>query len=64
MGKGNSPEDGDQCAIHYSLYYKDLEIESSRESQGLAASPIGFTMGTLSGPGSIIPGLMLVRIRN
>lgn len=26
-----------------SLFYEDFEVESSRESQGLAASPIGFT---------------------
>lgn len=44
-------------AIHYSLFYKDLEVESSRESQGLAASPLGFTYGTISGPGSIIKGV-------
>lgn len=57
VGKGYSPRNGDSVAIHYSLFYDDLEVESSRESQGLAASPIGFTFGTKAGPGSIIPGI-------
>lgn len=57
VGKGYSPRDGDSVAIHYSLFYKDLEVESSRESQGLAASPIGFTYGAISGPGSIMRGV-------
>ena len=57
VGKGNSPRPGDTVAIHYSLYYKDLEVESSRESQGLAARPLGFTYGTPSGPGSILRGV-------
>eukprot|EP00177_Eucheuma_denticulatum_P001438 GFKZ01002591.1.p1 GENE.GFKZ01002591.1~~GFKZ01002591.1.p1 ORF type:complete len:217 (-),score=25.61 GFKZ01002591.1:279-929(-) len=59
VGKGFTPRDGDTVAIHYSLFYKDLEVESSRESQGLAASPVGFTFGAKSGPGSIIPGINL-----
>lgn len=57
IGKGYSPRNGDTVAIHYSLFYEDLEIESSRESQGLAASPIGFTFGALSGPGSVMRGI-------
>lgn len=57
VGKGFMPRDGDTVAIHYSLFYKDLEVESSRESQGLAASPIGFTYGAKSGPGSVLQGL-------
>lgn len=59
VGKGYSPRDGDTVAIHYSLFYKDLEVESSRESQGLAATPLGFTFGAVSGPGSIMPGINL-----
>jgi len=59
VGKGNTPEVGDQCAIHYSIYYNDLEVESSRESQGLAARPLGFTYGAATGAGSLIPGMML-----
>ena len=57
VGKGYSPRDGDTVAIHYSLFYKDLEVESSRESQGLAASPLGFTYGAKSGPGSVMAGI-------
>lgn len=57
MGKGNSPREGDTVAIHYSLFYDDFEVESSRESQGLAASPVGFTYGARTGPGSILKGL-------
>lgn len=59
VGKGFTPRDGDTVAIHYSLFYEDLEVESSRESQGLAASPVGFTFGATSGPGSIIRGINL-----
>lgn len=59
VGKGYSPRNGDTVAIHYSLFYENLEVESSRESQGLAASPIGFTFGTKSGPGSIMSGINL-----
>ncbi|CAN8067793.1 unnamed protein product, partial [Agarophyton chilense] len=57
VGKGYVPRNGDTVAIHYSLFYKDLEVESSRESQGLAASPLGFTYGATSGPGSIMRGV-------
>ncbi|PXF40482.1 Peptidyl-prolyl cis-trans isomerase FKBP16-4, chloroplastic [Gracilariopsis chorda] len=57
IGKGYEPRNGDTVAIHYSLFYKDLEVESSRESQGLAASPLGFTFGATSGPGSIMRGV-------
>lgn len=57
VGKGYVPRNGDTVAIHYSLFYKDLEVESSRESQGLAASPLGFTFGATSGPGSIMKGV-------
>lgn len=34
-----------------------MEIESTRESSGLAARPLGFTYGTEQGPGSIPRGL-------
>lgn len=44
-------------AIHYSLFFNDLEVESSRESQGLAASPLGFTYGASSGPGAVLKGV-------
>jgi hypothetical protein len=54
VGRGYSPRAGDTVAVHYSLFYKDLEIESSRESQGLAALPLGFTFGSETGPGSVI----------
>lgn len=57
IGKGYTPRPGDSVAIHYSLFFKDLEVESSRESQGLAASPVGFTFGATSGPGSIMRGI-------
>ncbi|KAA8492946.1 Peptidyl-prolyl cis-trans isomerase FKBP16-4, chloroplastic [Porphyridium purpureum] len=57
VGSGIEPRDGDQVAIHFSLFYNDLEVESSRESQGLAASPYGFTFGRSSGPGSTVPGI-------
>ena len=32
-------------------------MESSRESQGLAASPVGFTFGATSGPGAVMKGV-------
>lgn len=57
VGKGNEPHDGDTVAIHYSLFYDDLEVESSRESSGLAARPVGFTFGTLEGPGAVLRGI-------
>lgn len=59
VGKGYSPQNGDSVAIHFSLFYDNLEVESSRESQGLAASPIGFTYGAMSGPGSIMRGVIV-----
>lgn len=52
VGKGYTPQKGDTVAVHYSLFYDDLEVESSRESQGLAALPLGFSFGAESGPGS------------
>eukprot|EP00903_Cladosiphon_okamuranus_P021000 g19292.t1 len=57
IGDGPSPKDGDRVAVHYSLFYKGLEVESSRDSQGLAARPLGYTCGTINGPGSVPPGL-------
>lgn len=59
VGKGYSPQKGDTVAVHYSLFYDDLEVESSRESQGLAALPLGFSFGAESGPGSAMKGLNL-----
>jgi len=58
-GKGNTPRPGDACTVHYSLYYNGDEIESSRESSGLAASPIGFQYGVTEGYGSVIPAIAL-----
>lgn len=57
IGKGYIPRSGDTVAIHYSLFYDDLEVESSRESQGLAARPIGFTYGAKEGPGAVMRGI-------
>ncbi|CAN0381404.1 unnamed protein product, partial [Laminaria digitata] len=57
LGDGASPLDGDRVAVHYSLFYNGLEVESSRDSQGLAAQPLGYTCGTISGPGSVPAGL-------
>lgn len=51
VGKGNAPEPGDTCTVHYSLYYNGDEIESSRESSGLAARPVGFQYGVEKGSG-------------
>lgn len=59
LGKGYSPSKGDTVAVHYSLFYDDLEVESSRESQGLAALPLGFSFGAESGPGAAMKGLNL-----
>jgi hypothetical protein len=58
-GKGYSPQNGDTVAVHYSLFYDDLEVESSRESQGLAALPLGFSFGAEGGPGSAMKVLCL-----
>ncbi|CAM9126015.1 unnamed protein product [Choristocarpus tenellus] len=57
IGDGATPHKGDRVAIHYSLFYGGLEVESSRDSQGLAARPLGFNFGTSTGPGSIPVGL-------
>lgn len=57
IGKGYVPRPGDTVAIHYSLFYDNLEVDSSRESQGLAASPLGFTFGAKGGPGAIMRGI-------
>lgn len=59
VGKGYAPEPGDTCTVHYSLYYQGDEIESSRESSGLAARPIGFQYGVEKGTGSVIPAISL-----
>lgn len=59
IGKGFEPNPGDTVAIHYSLYCRDIEVESSRESQGLAATPVGFTFGAESGAGAVIKGINL-----
>mmetsp|Transcript_2497 Transcript_2497/g.5596 ORF Transcript_2497/g.5596 Transcript_2497/m.5596 type:complete len:229 (+) Transcript_2497:106-792(+) len=58
IGNGISPRDGDICAIHFSIFYDNLEVVSTRESSGLAASPVGFTFGASAGPGAIMPGIM------
>jgi FKBP-type peptidyl-prolyl cis-trans isomerase len=55
VGKGYAPEPGDTCTVHYSLYYQGDEIESSRESSGLAARPIGFQYGVEKGTGAPSP---------
>lgn len=59
LGKGYSPSKGDTVAVHYSLFFEDLEVESSRESQGLAALPLGFSFGAEAGPGAAMKGLNL-----
>lgn len=59
VGKGFEPNPGDTVAIHYSLYCQDIEVESSRESQGLAATPVGFTYGAESGAGAVLKGINL-----
>ncbi|OSX77013.1 hypothetical protein BU14_0165s0008 [Porphyra umbilicalis] len=59
IGKGFEPNSGDTVAIHYSLYCGDIEVESSRESQGLAASPLGFTYGAEAGAGAVLKGINL-----
>mmetsp|Transcript_14213 Transcript_14213/g.28087 ORF Transcript_14213/g.28087 Transcript_14213/m.28087 type:complete len:350 (+) Transcript_14213:70-1119(+) len=56
-GKGNIPQPGDTVTVHYSLFYNGDEIESSRESSGLAAAPLGFQFGITSGAGSVIPAI-------
>jgi FKBP-type peptidyl-prolyl cis-trans isomerase len=58
-GKGLSPQKGDTCTVHYSLYYEGSEIMSSRESSGLAAAPIGFQFGVKEGYGSVVPAINL-----
>lgn len=59
LGSGATPHDGDRVAVHYSLYYNGLEVESSRDSSGLAARPYGFNWGTEKGTGSICKGVQL-----
>lgn len=62
IGKGFEPNPGDTVAIHYSLYCGDIEVESSRESQGLAATPVGFTYGAESGAGAVLKGINLGKL--
>uniref|UniRef100_A0A7S0TW73 peptidylprolyl isomerase n=2 Tax=Hemiselmis andersenii TaxID=464988 RepID=A0A7S0TW73_HEMAN len=57
VGKGNSPRPGDTVTVHFSLFYKGDEIESSRESSGLAAAPLGFQYGVTKGAGSVLPAI-------
>eukprot|EP00190_Bangiopsis_sp_CCMP1999_P007750 CAMPEP_0198725204 /NCGR_PEP_ID=MMETSP1475-20131203/2554_1 /TAXON_ID= ORGANISM="Unidentified sp., Strain CCMP1999" /NCGR_SAMPLE_ID=MMETSP1475 /ASSEMBLY_ACC=CAM_ASM_001111 /LENGTH=164 /DNA_ID=CAMNT_0044486937 /DNA_START=280 /DNA_END=774 /DNA_ORIENTATION=- len=57
VGEGIEPSFGDTVTIHYSLFCDGIEVETSRDSQGLAARPLGFTWGTERGPGSIIKGV-------
>jgi len=45
LGDGNQLEVGDTVAIHYSLFCNGIEVESTRDSSGLAARPFGFTYG-------------------
>jgi len=59
VGKGNVPKKGDTVTVHYSLFYNGDEIQSSRESSGLAAAPIGFQFGNLEGTGAVIPAINL-----
>ncbi|KAG5179981.1 hypothetical protein JKP88DRAFT_270299 [Tribonema minus] len=59
VGDGVIPREGDRVAIHYSLFCKGFQVESSRESSGLAARPLGFNYGTEAGPGSVPKGLQL-----
>jgi len=59
IGSGATPQLGDRVAVHYSLYYNGLEVESSRDSSGLAARPYGFNWGSGSGSGSICKGVQL-----
>jgi len=59
LGSGATPHDGDRVAVHYSLYYNGLEVESSRDSSGLAARPYGFNWATERGTGSICKGVQL-----
>lgn len=57
IGSGATPHEGDRVAVHYSLYYNGLEVESSRDSSGLAARPFGFNWGTEKGTGAIVKGV-------
>jgi len=59
LGSGATPHYGDRVAVHYSLYYNGLEVESSRDSSGLAARPYGFNWATEKGTGSICKGVQL-----
>ena len=59
VGTGVEPLYGDRVAVHYSLYYNGMEVESSRESSGLAATPMGFTYGTKAGAGSVPRGMLI-----
>ncbi len=59
LGSGATPQQGDRVAVHYSLYYNGLEVESSRDSSGLAARPYGFNWGTEKGTGSICKGVQI-----
>lgn len=57
IGSGATPQLGDRVAVHYSLYYNGFEVESSRDSSGLAARPFGFNWGTKEGNGAIVKGV-------
>lgn len=57
IGDGDTPNKGDRVAVHYSLFCNGFQVESSRESSGLAARPLGFDFGAESGPGSVPLGM-------
>lgn len=57
IGSGPSPKLGDRVAVHYSLFYNGFEVESSRDSSGLAARPYGFNWGTENGSGAMVKGV-------
>lgn len=52
IGEGASPQLGDRVAVHYSLFCNGFEVESTRDSSGLAARPYGFNWGSDNGFGS------------
>uniref|UniRef100_A0A7S2V053 peptidylprolyl isomerase n=1 Tax=Fibrocapsa japonica TaxID=94617 RepID=A0A7S2V053_9STRA len=57
IGDGPEPKAGDRVVVHFSLFCKGIEIESTRDSQGLAARPYGFDF-LVDGGAPRLPGIV------
>mmetsp|Transcript_4536 Transcript_4536/g.7716 ORF Transcript_4536/g.7716 Transcript_4536/m.7716 type:complete len:218 (+) Transcript_4536:2-655(+) len=57
-GKGDLIEVGQRIAVHYDVKFRNVTFITSRQGLGVTGgTPVGFNVGTLSGPGSTLPGI-------